>query len=205
MHKKYSYAFGAGIALFFFTIVLINITQGSFLKTLDQSIDTRLLSIQDPLLVSYAVWIGYATNMQHIYLAAVCLIGFLIYRNKRRTALLSGFFLLINTLSFSFLKAQTAIPRPAEILTSETTFAFPSGHTATAFFFFGLVWYVFYTHLKHPLKRILLLCSALIPFIVGAARMYSHSHWFSDVLSGSLHGLFWLCSLLFLVSLTKKG
>jgi membrane-associated phospholipid phosphatase len=60
--------------------------------------------------------------------------------------------------------------------------SFPSGHTASAFAFFGL--FIFYT--KNKWLKIGFL---LLAFGVAYSRIYLHEHFLNDVYFGSLYGL----------------
>ena len=60
--------------------------------------------------------------------------------------------------------------------------SFPSGHTATAFAFFGVIGYAYQ---RRSAWAVLVVAS-----VIGWSRMYVNAHFFSDVLVGVVVGLF---------------
>ncbi|WP_082111435.1 bifunctional NUDIX hydrolase/phosphatase PAP2 family protein [Grimontia sp. AD028] len=92
------------------------------------------------------------------------------------------------TLIVSFAKLHFAVPRPFYLfpdlqLTGASGFAFPSGHTATAFAVWGLV----YLWLKQAGKGYLAIW--LIPSVlVALSRVYLGVHYITDVLAGAVIG-----------------
>ncbi|MBA4737785.1 MAG: phosphatase PAP2 family protein [Cryomorphaceae bacterium] len=84
-------------------------------------------------------------------------------------------------------------PRPlavldkAEVLLSNTAdiplhFAFPSGHTTTAFVLFTML-ALFTT--RNVIQVTLVLCAIL----VGLSRVYLMAHWFTDIMAGAVLGM----------------
>ncbi len=65
--------------------------------------------------------------------------------------------------------------------------AFPSGHTAAAFFGTAL----FVSLLKPEWPKVFQYCSILLAFAVGYSRIYLGQHSFEDVIAGALVGI-WL-------------
>ncbi len=98
-------------------------------------------------------------------------------------------------------KQLIARSRPEIIshLVSESSYSFPSGHSACSVCFYLLAAYVTYELSKkqpHRVFRVFLkaLCGLLtvLPFLIAATRIYLGVHYLSDVLAGIFLGLFFV-------------
>ena len=70
------------------------------------------------------------------------------------------------------------------------TGAFPSGHSAAAVAFYGALAIIVCWHTRNRLVRTIAITVAVVlPFIVGASRMYRGMHRLSDVVVGLVVGL----------------
>jgi len=69
------------------------------------------------------------------------------------------------------------------------SYSFPSGHVMFYVGFFGYLWFLVYTLLKHSIRRIFLLSllGSLVA-LIGVSRIYLGQHWASDVLGAYLLG-----------------
>lgn len=76
--------------------------------------------------------------------------------------------------------------RPTGIaLIKETGFSFPSGHSIVSFAFYGFIIYLIYkSSLKKPLKISLITLLALIILMIGLSRIYLGVHYTTDVIGG---------------------
>jgi len=109
-----------------------------------------------------------------------------------------GVYLLFNLILSSSLNAFTKLliqrPRPVGIsLVVENGFSFPSGHSFTAFAFYGFLIYLIYKFVKKSKPKILLiaLISSLI-ILVGVSRVYLGVHFISDVIAAFAYGYIYL-------------
>ncbi len=91
------------------------------------------------------------------------------------------------------LKLAIGRPRPVgslvEVVVPEHGNSFPSGHVMFYTVFFGMLAFLFWTHLHRPRLR----WSAVVPclclvLLVGSSRMLLGAHWLSDVLAAYLLG-----------------
>jgi undecaprenyl-diphosphatase len=196
MNKRNAFIFLASIFLVLFLVILFQVVSGGYLIHFDQNVNAQMVLVQTPFFVGSFTLLGILTDSLLVLIFALILAFFLYKKNYKKDSIIFIVFLLINIISFYFLKIITAIPRPLNHLISETDFAFPSGHTTTAFFLFGFLFYLSYNYLKDPLRKISQLIFIIFPFIIGFSRIYLNGHWFSDVLGGLFLGLFWLFSSL---------
>jgi undecaprenyl-diphosphatase len=99
-----------------------------------------------------------------------------------------GGFKLVDVLKDFYDRARPAFDDPIVFITSG---AFPSGHTADATMFYGMLAYL----LIRATRRVgwfLLPAFALVIALVGFTRVYLGAHWISDVLGGWMLGFGWV-------------
>jgi undecaprenyl-diphosphatase len=101
-----------------------------------------------------------------------------------------GGMLLNGVLKHVFRRARPSLDHP--LLTLET-YSFPSGHTAAATVFYGLLacWFLRRVH-GWPARVLVLLAAACMIGLVALSRMYLGVHYLSDVLAAALESLAWL-------------
>lgn len=102
---------------------------------------------------------------------------------------------LISVFASNFIvKSIIRRDRPIDInLIIENGFSFPSGHSMVSFAFYGfIIYYLYHTDLKKPLKYSLIAILSLIIFLIGLSRIYLGVHYASDVLGGFLLAFIYL-------------
>ena len=84
--------------------------------------------------------------------------------------------------------------RPIDInLIIENGFSFPSGHSMVSFAFYGfIIYYLYYTDLKKPIKYGLMTLLSFIILLIGLSRIYLGVHYASDVIGGFLLAFIYL-------------
>ncbi|MBU2542667.1 phosphatase PAP2 family protein [Patescibacteria group bacterium] len=93
-------------------------------------------------------------------------------------------------------------PRPEYAVFLEHSGSFPSNHATVAMAFYGFLIYLLLQYLKNKRERFLIATLGIIIILtIGFSRLYLGVHYFSDVLTGYLVGLLWLCIG---INLTKK-
>jgi membrane-associated phospholipid phosphatase len=99
--------------------------------------------------------------------------------------------MLLNTLyKHAFERARPTWDNPLLTLTS---YSFPSGHTAGATLFYGLLAAYLITRSRNPLARTLYVAGAvLMVALVGFSRMYLGVHYLTDVLAAACASGAWL-------------
>ena len=80
---------------------------------------------------------------------------------------------------------------PFSQLLHETSKSFPSGHSSASMIFYGnLALYLLSIVQNRFWHLIIILVNASLILIIGFSRLYLGVHWFSDILSGYLTGIF---------------
>ena len=134
-----------------------------------------------------------------ILITALVLIFF---KNKRYGMFLYIDLIIITIFQF-ILKAIFARNRPVDInLIDETGYSFPSGHSLTAFAFYGFIIYLIYTSkLPKKSKLIYITLFSILILVVGLSRVYLGVHFFTDVIGGFS---FSLAFLIIYISIIKE-
>ena len=127
----------------------------------------------------------------------------ILVKNKKYFFIFS-FANLIGVILNNILKLIIRRPRPTEtlVLTAESSYSCPSGHSMMSMIFYGLlIYYVTKFVKKKWLKNTLVgILSAIILF-VGISRIYLGVHYATDVLAGYIVGIIYL---VFFIKFLKK-
>ncbi len=107
------------------------------------------------------------------------------------------------------IKLLTQRPRPSadlvQVMKLLTSYSFPSGHVVFYTGFFGFLWYLAFTLLKHSWKRTLLLVIfGVLVLLVGISRIYLGVHWASDVVGAYMLGTLLLAGIIYVYRWGKK-
>lgn len=96
--------------------------------------------------------------------------------------------------------------RPLQQLTDQVHgFSYPSGHSFSAFAFYGLViYFIWKTHLHTIWKWLLSVLLFLFACSIALSRVYLHVHYASDVLAGFCLSIIWLGVSLWILERTQK-
>jgi membrane-associated phospholipid phosphatase len=79
------------------------------------------------------------------------------------------------------------------LLEAARGYSFPSGHAFMSTTFYGLLAYIVWQDVKHPILRwVLLILLVLLVLTIGLSRIYLRVHYTSDVLAGLSLGIVWL-------------
>lgn len=160
---------------------------------LDLQITKALQSINSPLFLvamNLISWPGFLPQSAIIPVLIALFIYSLGLRWEAVSALVAAF--LPSSVNL-LVKELIRRPRPAvdvvHVFRILDSYSFPSGHVMFYIGFFGFLWFLVFTLLKHSWRRTLLLIflGTLIA-LVGVSRMYLGQHWASDILGASLLG-----------------
>lgn len=125
-----------------------------------------------------------------VYLpAALALFAWLLWRRRLSAALhwaaASGFGLLLT----QSLKLGLQVPRPGELYSGVSAFAFPSGHALMSTTVYGFLAVLAARELPPRARRWAYLGATLVIVPVAFSRLYLGAHWLSDVIGGLCLGL----------------
>jgi membrane-associated phospholipid phosphatase len=160
---------------------------------IDLQITRALQSINSPLfaeLMRLISWPGYSPQSIIISALIVLVLYSLGFHWEALTAFIAA---LLPPVINILVKELIRRPRPAvdlvHVFRILDSYSFPSGHVMFYVGFFGFIWFLVFTLLKHSLVRTLLLTflGSMI-LLVGISRIYLGQHWASDVLGAYLLG-----------------
>lgn len=104
-------------------------------------------------------------------------------------------------LKFFFNRQRPLIPH----LVESSGLSFPSGHAMISASFYGLLLYLIWKHVTHPVLRWagLIFISVFI-FLIGFSRVYLHVHYATDVLAGFAAGFLWVIIAIFFLKKLER-
>lgn len=126
--------------------------------------------------------------------AYVTLVAWLLVKKKKPVAFNTAIIGITSSVLVFVLKNVFHRTRPANPLNEPAlNYSFPSGHTTTAFIFFGLLIHlVFNSSLQTKYKYVISAFLFLLSVLVGLSRVYLRKHFASDVIAGFCVGYAWL-------------
>ena len=195
---KKSLIFASLISLIIFIVVLIEISYNGFLVNLDLSINS-LNIIKNSFLINLSKTIDLIFDTTSIIVISLFFSFFLWYKYSKKEGIFFSFTVLLNALIVFVIKEIVQRERPLNAIISSNSFAFPSGHAATAIVFFGLLIYLILRKSKSKNFRLIsILISIFMILLISFTRLYLNLHWFSDILGGLAIGIFVLTSSIIL-------
>jgi membrane-associated phospholipid phosphatase len=131
---------------------------------------------------------------------------FLFYKKDRLQAFVVVAIGISSKLLLTLLKNIFRRDRPLEPLTPNVPgYSYPSGHSFSAFIFFGLLTYLTCKmDLPAVWKWILSVLFILIAFLTATSRVYLHVHFASDAIASFCLSVIWLSISLWVVEKMKK-
>ena len=190
MKIKRGLIFTSIISLVIFVLILIEVLSNGFLVNLDLYINS-LNMIKNIFLLDISKIIDLVFDTLSIIIISLFLSIYLCFKYSKKEGAFFSFTILLNAVIIYVIKEVMQRARPSNAIISGSSFAFPSGHTATAVVFFGLLIYLIFR--KTEYKSFILISiwiSIFMILLVGFTRMYLNLHWFSDVLGGLALGIF---------------
>ncbi|WP_028980493.1 phosphatase PAP2 family protein [Sporocytophaga myxococcoides] len=160
-----------------------------------------------PILTKFMKAMSFLASREFIPVMFVLLLLYFLFIKKHHWYSLKVPVVVIGSLLLNlFLKFLFNRPRPlVERLSEASGLSFPSGHSMTAFSFYGLL--IYFTWKEVPqkgLRWIITIILLLIIHLIGLSRVYLGVHYASDVLAGFAIGYIWLIlSILVLQRLEK--
>jgi membrane-associated phospholipid phosphatase len=153
-----------------------------FLQSLDYPFVTRFMEMVS--------WPGYMPQSLIISAVFVLLVFLLGFRWESMAALAAA---VIEELVNICIKSAVRRPRPpaslVHVFETLRSYSFPSGHVMFYTCFFGFVWFLAYSLLKHSWKRaFLLIFFGVMILSIGISRVYLGEHWASDAIGAYIAG-----------------
>jgi len=183
------------LAVFFALWLMIETGHASLI---DDPIRNAVISTRSDWLTPIMKVITYMGNWQTITVICLILLAF------RKTRLTYGVPLSIGALFVSLankgIKAIVMRPRPdqAMFLIEQGGWSFPSGHSITSMFFYGMaIWLIRRNVTDHRLADILTVLLAIPMILIGVSRVYLGVHYPTDVLAG------WCLGVLVVVAMAE--
>jgi len=122
----------------------------------------------------------------------VAIVGWLLWKHRRREALLVVVLLAVATAGSELVKQTIARPRPPGFDNTElgVVYSYPSGHILEAVTIYGIIaMLVWRSSLPRPVRLILPILFIVNIALVAVARVAVGAHYPSDVLGGLLAGI----------------
>ena len=182
MEKKIIIRRAAAItALAAFALVLVCVLTKST-AGFDDPVREWLYSVRTPAITSAAITITTLANKYVII--GLCLLLLIIPRTRMTFGVPLSAGALGTTLLNSLVKHLVQRPRPDVLhLVTEHGYSFPSGHSITSMFFYGLAIWLVWRHVDNQtVKWILTVLLAIPMLLIGPTRIYLGVHFPTDVL-----------------------
>lgn len=192
-----------------FLIILIKGMLTNFSLKYDLVVNQKIILIQTPLLIEAAKIIGILFDTWSLLVIAILVSAYLYFKDSKKDAILFSAAMIVGAGILFILKELFHRARPLNILITETSYSFPSGHAMMSIIFFGILLYLILKRDPSKTQKNLakILCPLLV-LIIGFSRIYLNAHWMSDVFSGFFLGITIVCiSIIFrkeLVGFEKK-
>ncbi len=183
------------LILFIILSVLVLTKNDIYLDSIIYDFISKYIKNDLTTIMKYLTYIGSA-----VVVISITLFTFLFFKNKKYSLYMALNLILITILQL-ILKNIFSRNRPLDInLISETGYSFPSGHSLTAFAFYGFIIYLIYTS-KIKNKTIYIILFSILIFITGLSRIYLGVHYFTDVIGSFSFSLFYL---IIYINIVKK-
>lgn len=187
-------ALAAGIAAWLVIVLALLAIFSNTLQILDQNIEKFLSFARRPAMNGFFLAVTYLGSVQFIIFSLIFLSAiFAIRKDLPRYCILLGTMLGASASVF-IIKNFVERTRPESALYMESSFSFPSGHTAISVVFFGMLAYLASKSTPRAASQInIFFAWIFVMIMIGFSRMYLGVHFASDVLAGYAIGFFWLC------------
>lgn len=151
----------------------------------DDPVRQFFYGLRGDVLTPVVVGITHLSNTK--FIVALCLILLILKPTRIRYGIPVSAGAIFVTIVNKTIKHLVQRPRPDDIvhLVSEGGFSFPSGHSITSMFVYGMLLYLICRYVKNRRLRIILSVLVAIPLVlVGPSRIYVGVHFPTDVLAG---------------------
>ena len=170
------------LAVFFALWLMVEMDHASLI---DDPVRNAVISMRSEWLTPLMKVITYMGNWQ--FITAVCLVLLLISKTRITYGVPLSIGALFVSLANKGIKAIVMRPRPdaAMFLIEQGGWSFPSGHSITSMFFYGMAIWLIRRNLKDcRLANVLTALLAIPMILIGVSRVYLGVHYPTDVLAG---------------------
>ncbi len=172
--------------------ILEDLINSDPLTIADQSVFRFLQAIRTSWADSWMIAVTELGDMFLNALGAVTLLVILLWARKYRAA---KYWLLTYCGGFALVQIFKWLlhrPRPVDLYSGVSSWAFPSGHTTMSAILFGFLAILVFHELPSRRRWLPFALAVTISAIIGFSRLYLGAHWLSDVLGGLSLGWAWV-------------
>jgi len=172
----------------------------------DLAVNAWIPSIQLPIFIALAKGIEFLFDTLPLTIISLAVALVIWLRKSRKDAAVFAGVMLLNAIAIEAIKLIVHRARPINGLIQESSYAFPSGHAATALVFFGFLIYFAIKYLKPKKQKSITISLCLLMIVlIGFSRIYLNTHWLTDVLGGFLVGAVMLALSLLTLRILEKN
>lgn len=171
------------------------LVSGNQIVHFDKEVITFIHNFETPYITRIMKFFTFIGSGSSINVLTIITLIVLYFFFKHRSELLLfivvliGSYYLFRTLKLIFHRARPDLHRLIEI----GGYSFPSGHATNAITVYGILTFLLWRHIPTRWgRKLLLIFSAIMIFMIGFSRIYLGVHYPSDVIAGYFAGGFWL-------------
>jgi len=201
------------IALAVFAVILLlflYITDEIVLENesgFDNSVFQLLKGYTTPAVTGTMIFFTFFGSMKFLFPAYCILVLYFLFYKKNKLRSFNIAAIGMSSIAILFLiKDIFKRHRPSDPLIANVKgFSFPSGHSTSAFTFFGLLIYIIWeSQISKWLKWALTVVFFFFAVMVATSRVYLHVHYASDVVAGFCLSILWLTICIFVLHKIEK-
>lgn len=169
---------------------VLDVTQGGKIVRVDDALARFLSDLRTPAIIRFFSIVT-AFGYWGVVLALAATVSMLLWLDHMPRYLIGMWVALLgNQISVTLIKATFARARPDLAYYSESSYSFPSGHSAVSAAFFGFLIYLVIRERFASTGTALAIGTPAI-LAVGMSRLILGEHYLSDVLNGYVVGALW--------------
>ena len=160
---------------------------------LDLQITRGIQTITNPVFGQVMNWLSWPGFPPQTFIIPAVIVAFLYGLGLRWEAIAALVAAVSSSAVGGLIKVMIQRPRPTANLVHVfrilNSYSFPSGHVLFYVAFFGFLFFLAFSLLKHSvLRTVVLVVLGLMIVLIGMSRVYLGQHWASDVLGAYLLG-----------------
>lgn len=189
-------------------VIIEGLISGTELTPFNTAIETVIISLRQPELTTFMIWVTNVANPYVLAFVSVFLAIVLLIHKDTYDALLYVVSIIIAFFALFILKDTFHMARPDAALIGISGWSFPSGHATISTAFFFTTAYSFFDWTKTTLNKVLLVVGCVVGGgLISFSRIYLGAHWSLDILAGIALGLLSVSfvALIFNIFLEERG